>query len=238
MARPSSVNCRSSTPAFSLIEILVVIGVIGLVLALTLPALRGAKLSADEVKQLSDLRQLGMSTQAYADTYDGSLPYAAQGATFVLHPPGESGGSVSVGGPNLILYWPALYHDVAPWPEHFDTWLAPRALNREQGWTRPGSRPTSYDYSRTLFMDHRVFQPGGESRANPFAPVLLSAVAHPSGKVAFFDWEKPEYAGPSEDVDQRVMLFVDGHAAVKSLSGGTGGSPHATPNGSLGVDYR
>lgn len=67
-----------STPsrrAFTLVELLVVIGIIALLIAMVLPTLTRARRSASEVKSLSNLRQMLLGYTAYHTDNRGSLLY-------------------------------------------------------------------------------------------------------------------------------------------------------------------
>ncbi|MCS1408434.1 MAG: Type II secretion system protein G [Verrucomicrobia subdivision 3 bacterium] len=59
---------------FTLMELLVVVGIIGILASLLLPALARAKGKANEIKCVSNLRQLGLALQMYADDFNDECP--------------------------------------------------------------------------------------------------------------------------------------------------------------------
>ena len=61
---------------FSIIELIVVIGVVMVLLGIFLPALGGAKQSAHDLKQSSQLRQLMVAVSLYCDSWDDVFPMA------------------------------------------------------------------------------------------------------------------------------------------------------------------
>jgi prepilin-type processing-associated H-X9-DG protein/prepilin-type N-terminal cleavage/methylation domain-containing protein len=62
--------------AFTLVELLVVTGIIALLIALLLPAIGNARQSAIRVSCLGSLRQMGIEAQAYLNDNHGSYPSA------------------------------------------------------------------------------------------------------------------------------------------------------------------
>lgn len=60
--------------AFTLVELLVVIGIIAILVSILLPALNKARESGKSVRCLSNLRQMGVALSIYQSEWDGFIP--------------------------------------------------------------------------------------------------------------------------------------------------------------------
>jgi prepilin-type N-terminal cleavage/methylation domain-containing protein len=106
MGRSSQLSRRG---AFTLVELLVVIGIIAVLIAILLPALTKARRQSMTVQCMSNMRQVGNAMLIYADQYDGYLFPDKLGwanNTVYLTNPGD--GSLAGTGPfgSLVLTQP------------------------------------------------------------------------------------------------------------------------------------
>lgn len=72
--------CRRSAPrGFTLVETLVVLGVIAAVLAIALPALSAVRRGAHAAASMNNMRQIAAGMRVYSDQHDGILPFFVPG---------------------------------------------------------------------------------------------------------------------------------------------------------------
>jgi prepilin-type N-terminal cleavage/methylation domain-containing protein/prepilin-type processing-associated H-X9-DG protein len=80
-------NQTGPTRAFTLVELLVVIGIIALLISILMPALSKAKAQAHRVACASNVRQLAIALTIYSRDFNGWLPFCNAGAP----PPDRTG---------------------------------------------------------------------------------------------------------------------------------------------------
>jgi prepilin-type N-terminal cleavage/methylation domain-containing protein/prepilin-type processing-associated H-X9-DG protein len=76
---PPSAGASARRPGFTLVELLVVIGIIALLISILLPALGRAREQGNAIKCLSNLRQIGMACVGYGNTNKGYFPKSSTG---------------------------------------------------------------------------------------------------------------------------------------------------------------
>jgi prepilin-type processing-associated H-X9-DG protein/prepilin-type N-terminal cleavage/methylation domain-containing protein len=211
--------------AFSLIELLVVVSIVGLLAAMLMPGLRQARESARSAKCAGNLRQLGFAVAMYLDDYGRSFPYfenvpGGRLWYFGWETPYNPGGAP--GTRQLDLTRAKLY----PYFQHkHGIEICPSYDYRSPKW-RQKFETVSYGYGFNLWLFGRI-QParaaeviclGDTAQINTF-----QAPASASNPML----EEFYYVSPTEPTvhfrhnGRANVLFCDGHVASMPLAPGT-----------------
>lgn len=202
---------RSSTRAFTLLELLVVLSVIGILTVLLLPALARTRDTARSSSCLSHLKQWGIGTHLYELDSGGWLPpdgapngISTQNAWYADLPP--------------IMGIPA-YHHEGPWRTNA---LAPLG-NRL--WFCPSNPRRSNGHLLFHFALNRLINGSGRDSQK----VRLESIPAPARTVWLFDnGQRAAVAGPSNlhhtlHRGAANILFLDG--GVRRIQPVPAGSP-------------
>ena len=101
---------------FTLVELLVVIGIIALLISILLPTLRKARQSAVTAACLSNLRQIGMAFHLYANENKGWLPSPGPNRDFRLKP-----GALALSWPERLVLARSVKMNLPPGWSWYDT---------------------------------------------------------------------------------------------------------------------
>lgn len=202
--------------AFTLIEMLAVIAVVGILAALLFPVLGKSQDRADSVGCLASLRNIGMGISLYVADNNGTLPG-----------PINRGQSANYGmGPNSLLYHIGFYMGLGERPE---------TIGVEKVALCPGfHHATGSDEGVCWWTNQEAVVEGSTTRVNPWGhpaslpepgkPIRALRIASPSRQMALQDVDQElgiAWAGiPAKPVHDglRHRLYFDWHAAPAPAS--------------------
>ncbi len=252
--RAVSRQSHSRKPAFSLIEVVVVILIIAILMSLALPALGKSRTVARHHRCASNIRSAGLMLETYTASAAGALPFGPRERT--PSPIASLDGAEWGGRPNLRHgTWAFLFPDEWAGPQ----WNAAYRCPAQPKYTS-GSGPSMWDgwptpaYAMTeaVWFDEHDLKAGGDPNAFWRLRAHHAAdVAYPSAKVYLTEFptfcsDEPNAAADAEigqTLEQRAcMHFFDGSGSRLRVTDALPGSAGVvgvlwTADGIRGRDY-
>lgn len=243
--------------AFSLVELLVVLGVIAVLIGLILPALGRVRERAREAQSMANLVGVARVLGLYGGGSDDAYPFGEVGRSYDVSV-ARGGIGRSFASPFDFGYaWPVLVREVAPWDEASNGWFSPPTVDFSQ--TGDLTALFSYPLSHTVFARPALWRVGAAADPTLLRGARHSDVAFPASKAVSWDDHQRYLVDriesgvyPGRLGNPRPVLFADGHGEVLSVDvctrpvlnvmnpdPGTRDAPlHNTPLGVLGRDWQ
>ena len=161
--------------AFTLVELLVVIGIIALLVSILLPSLNKAREAAQSTQCLSNLRQINMAMLMFAQNNKGHLPQVGTASKTGKESFDINGASTDVN----VLWFGGWYAGSADTGKFYppaalldrywgtaDVGGCPTATATIIDYSRPGYGPIAYSYN-SIYARHKSWVAGAAAGADP-----------------------------------------------------------------------
>jgi prepilin-type N-terminal cleavage/methylation domain-containing protein/prepilin-type processing-associated H-X9-DG protein len=145
---------------FTLVEMLVVLGIIALLAGVLLPVLGSARRAATNTRCLNNLRQIGAALSLYMNENEQTLPFAVNGNGW--EDPASSTGLVMRGGTGQQAWLPAAGSGLLPVAYYLDPYL-----NYDLGvWKCPAAKLVRSEAPKSMWTPQLVMSDEAHNKGN------------------------------------------------------------------------
>lgn len=247
----------AKSPGFTLVEVLVSIGIIALLIGLLVPALGGAHDRSRELGSSVNLRSIGQIFDTYIQSSRGLYPAPVPDRFY--SDPNPNMGPATMSHWQASNLWANLFLESYPWAAHEQMYLSPGAERELSSGPVIVTTFSSYVYSESFLGSPRIWtdEPIEDHEWERLEQsVKRSMVRYPSAKALMWDRELGWIRRPLEKderfnlLENSPMLFADGHVDTRvpadANDGVTNWAPsapyphqflHNTRDGVFGRDY-
>ncbi|MEO1583278.1 MAG: type II secretion system protein [Planctomycetota bacterium] len=192
---------------FTIIELVIVIGIVMILIGLLLPALSGSRASAEVVSLASDMQQVSLANGMYCDQNNGFYAVADDRPDFAPDDVVEDMQNQGHADARIGRWWPHALVDAGMIDaESFDSWFGEKDIY----------------WSNTMYIDPRLMTP---TTIEPWETLQTSSVSrawatYPSDKLLFGVSFIPSASGPvlwnqfSDDGPLGPVAAVDGSTSL------------------------
>ena len=222
-------NCRESRGGFTLVELLVVIGIIALLISILMPALSKAREQAQRTKCLSNLHNAGLAINMYANENRQKLPAFTGGGTWLWDLPYDTRDFIIKNGSDRHM----MYCPCGDWQDQDSLWWFSGQPANNQGYSVTGyfwlmkridgSYPTLSAAKNADYVDNIAFDRVLHKRPSD-AELATDATISQNGNFGGImgGWTNPHQTNHmGRDIHKAQggnILYLDGHAAWLDFS--------------------
>ena len=209
---------RDPRAGFTIIELMMVIGIIAILIGILLPSLARVRGSAVRTVGLSNIRQLHLAVQMYVNDSSGIYPSTQDGRSYPTT--GLPGGPL-VGFPYWQIHetWTGVIIDQLPYAENVEILISPNSLRLEDDFA---PWPSSYKYATAFAGQPRLWS--GRDLIDPLALRVAARehqVVFPSAKTLLWDAEmawlfERTTNSLGDALDLTTMAMADGSASLRA----------------------